>query len=46
VFNKKGIVAIRKYPTKDKDLKKIIFKVSPIAQPGAILRKKAIDEVG
>lgn len=45
VFNEKWIVAVRKYPTHDAQLKKLIFRVSPIAQPAAILRKKAIDEI-
>jgi hypothetical protein len=46
VFGEQSVITVRKYPVQDSILKKLIFRVSPIAQPAAILRKIAIDEVG
>ena len=37
---------IRKYATDDKMLRKKIFRFSPVGQPGAMVRKKCLDEVG
>lgn len=36
----------REYPTKSKDLKKIMFRYSPFAHPSVMFRKKVFDEVG
>ena len=38
--------SIRKYATDDKTLRKNIFRYSPVGQPGAMVRKKCLDEVG
>jgi glycosyltransferase involved in cell wall biosynthesis len=45
-FNNRGNISIRKYKEKDEDVRKTIFRFSPVAQPSAIIRKKVIDEVG
>lgn len=45
-FDENGVQSVRSYGEKDKDLRKNIFKFSPVAQPVAMLRKKAILEVG
>ena len=45
-FNDKGQSSVRKYKEKDEDLRKNIFKFSPVAQPGAIIRKSVLDEMG
>lgn len=45
-FNEKGNTSIRKYSLDDYSLRKNIFRYSPVAQPGAIIRKKSIDELG
>ncbi len=45
-FNEKGNTSLRKYATNDEDLRKNIFKFSPVAQPGAMIRKKCLDEMG
>ncbi len=45
-FNSKGQKSLRKYKKNDKDLRKNIFRYSPASQPGAILRKDAIDQAG
>lgn len=45
-FNSKSNLHIRKYKKLDQDIRKNIFKFSPIAQPGAIVRKSVLDEMG
>lgn len=37
---------IRKYSQSDADLRKSIFRFSPVAQPGCMIRKEAIEYVG
>lgn len=45
-FNDKGQSSVRKYKGKDEDLRKNIFRFSPVAQPGAIIRKSVLDKMG
>src|ERR1035437_799289 len=46
-FNdKEGNTSIRKYAASDKDLRKTIFRYSPVAQPAAMIRRKILNEVG
>lgn len=45
-FNDQGKGSVRKYKEKDGDLRKNIFRFSPVAQPGAIIRKSVLDEMG
>jgi len=45
-FNDKGQSSVRKYKETDVDLRKNIFRFSPVAQPGAIIRKSVLDEMG
>ncbi len=47
IFSKdKKSTSIRKYPEKDKDLRKIIFFVCPIAQPTSMIRREVFEKVG
>ncbi|MBW6442117.1 glycosyltransferase [Patescibacteria group bacterium] len=46
IFTDEKDLNIRKYSTEDKDLRKDIFKYSPIAQPTAIIRKECYEKVG
>lgn len=39
-------IGIRKYSENDAELRKKIFRYSPIAQPTAMIRKSVIDEIG
>lgn len=39
-------LGIRKYPTTDQELRKLIFRQSPVAQPSAIIRMECFDSVG
>ncbi len=45
-FNDRGITGIRKYAIIDQDLRKNIFRFSPVAQPGAMIRKDCFNKVG
>ncbi len=45
-FNDRGNLHIRRYKEHDQDLRKNIFRFSPVAQPGAIIRKNILDEIG
>jgi glycosyltransferase involved in cell wall biosynthesis len=45
-FDEKGFKGIRKYPTQDAELRKVIFKYSPVAQPAAMIRHSALKEAG
>jgi len=46
IFNDNRNLNIRKYSTNDKELRKEIFRYSPIAQPSAIIRKECYTEIG
>lgn len=46
IFRCDQILGIRKYAETDKDLRRCIFRYSPVAQPSAMLRKSALDRVG
>ena len=46
IFTDERDLNIRKYSIEDKDLRKDIFKFSPIAQPAAIIRKSCYEKVG
>lgn len=37
---------IRKYPTSDDKLRRMIFRFTPVAQPSALIRKTVLDKVG
>ena len=45
-FDDQGVKSIRKYATGDAELRKNIFKYSPVAQPTAMIRKECFDKVG
>lgn len=45
-FDEKGTKSIRKYAISDKELRKNIFRFSPVAQPTAMIRKKCFEKVG
>ena len=45
-FSERGVKSVRKYAETDQDLRKNIFKFSPVAQPTAMIRKKCFDELG
>lgn len=45
-FGESGVKSIRKYAETDKELRKNIFRFSPVAQPTAMIRKKCFDELG
>lgn len=45
-FNEKVVSGIRKYALDDQTLRKHIFKFSPVAQPGAMVRKQCFEELG
>jgi glycosyltransferase involved in cell wall biosynthesis len=45
-FNEKGNTSIRRYKTDDVSLRRTIFRYSPVAQPAAMIRKAALDEMG
>jgi glycosyltransferase involved in cell wall biosynthesis len=45
-FNENGIKSIRKYAPDDNTLRKYIFMFSPVAQPGAMLRKQCFIDLG
>lgn len=45
-FNECGNTSVRKYKPDDASLRKKIFRYSPVAQPGAMVRKKCLEEVG
>ena len=44
IFNENNKLSIRKYASDDKNLRKNIFKYSPIAQPVSIIRKEILDK--
>lgn len=46
VFDEHGDKEVREYSTDDVELRKCIFKYSPVAQPAAIVRKACFDAVG
>lgn len=45
-FSEAGETGVRKYATSDAELRKTIFRFSPVAQPAAIIRKSYLDEAG
>lgn len=45
-FNKDGVQNIRKYASNDKQLRKKIFRYSPVAQPTAMIKKEALEYAG
>lgn len=45
-FNEKGNITIQKYDSNDHNLRKNIFKFSPIAQPASVIRKEVFNKVG
>jgi len=45
-FDDRRVTGIRKYAESDKELRKTIFRFSPIAQPTAMIRKKCFNELG
>lgn len=45
-FDENGEHGFRKYDAEDADLRKKIFRYSPVAQPAAMIRKKCLDEAG
>ena len=45
-FNQDRNISIRKYRSQDADLRRRIFRYSPVAQPAAIIRKDALEKTG
>lgn len=45
-FDATGVLSVRKYASTDKELRKNIFRFSPVAQPSAMIRRKCLTEVG
>jgi len=45
-FDETGDLELRKFPSSDQELRKIIFKMSPVSQPTVALRKQALDKLG
>lgn len=46
VFSNQTVRGIRRYPTEDVEIRKMIFRFSPIAQPAAMIRMSALKAVG
>ena len=46
IFDDAGTLGIRHYPLNDSEIRKIIFRFSPIALPACMMRKSALIEVG
>ncbi len=45
-FDENGDLGVRRYATNDAELRKTIFRYSPVAQPGAMIRRSVFDDVG
>jgi len=45
-FNESGNTSVRKYKEKDRDVRKTIFKFSPVSQPSCMIRKGVFSEIG
>lgn len=45
-FNDNGSFGVRKYPKNDPELRKIIFRYNPLAQPASMFRKECFEKVG
>lgn len=45
-FNDEKILSLRTYPEKDSGLRNKIFRQSPVAQPGAMIRKGVLEKTG
>jgi glycosyltransferase involved in cell wall biosynthesis len=46
IFDNSGTLHLRKYKTTDAEVRKTIFRYSPVAQPSAMIRKECFDKVG
>ncbi len=46
IFDEGGTSHIRKYKTNDKEVRRTIFRYSPVAQPSAMIRKECFDKFG
>ncbi len=46
LFKDQTVLGVRKYPAKDIDLRRCIFRYSPIAQPAAMVRMAALTQAG
>ncbi len=46
LFNEKGDLSKRLFSEQDEELRKKIFRYSPVAQPSAMIRKEVFDKVG
>jgi glycosyltransferase involved in cell wall biosynthesis len=46
IFDEHKIYGIRKYPINDDQIRKMIYKFSPVALPASLIKKKVYDEVG
>lgn len=46
LFKGQVVLGVRKYPADDADLRRCIFRYSPIAQPAAMVRMEALRNVG
>ncbi len=45
-FDERGFHGVRRYAAEDAELRKHIFRYSPVAQPAAMIRKQCLDEAG
>lgn len=45
-FDSKGDLGLREYALNDKEIRKTIFRYSPVAQPAAIVRKECFENTG
>jgi glycosyltransferase involved in cell wall biosynthesis len=46
LFRNNVVIGVRKYPIQDKELRRCIFRYAPVAQPSAMLRVEALNQVG
>jgi hypothetical protein len=46
LFRGDHVLGVRKYPLTDSELRKCIFRYSPVAQPAAMVRMSALNKVG
>ena len=46
IFSDAGEIGVRRYPAGDEELRKCIYKFSPVAQPAAMVRMSALHHVG
>ncbi len=45
-YQNKRVTSVRRYKENDSDLRRLIFRYSPVAQPAAMIRKQCFNEVG